>query len=153
MVDFLYRIRPFQPADQPAARALILAGLAERWGTLDPTLNPDLQDIWTNYIVRGGAFVVATCQGQVVGTGALSVEALGVGRIERVSIHSTHRRHGLARMISEHLIGEARQRGYRQVLVETTETWESAIRLYTACGFSPVAHHDGDIHMALTLKK
>ncbi|HEY3725020.1 MAG TPA: hypothetical protein VGN59_16840 [Acidimicrobiia bacterium] len=39
-------IARFAPGDQGAVRALILEGLAEHWGTLDPSLNPDL----------GGAF-------------------------------------------------------------------------------------------------
>lgn len=149
---FPYRIRPFQPADQPAAKALILAGLAERWGDLDLSLNPDLDNIWVEYIVRGGAFIVVTCQSRLVGTGALSVEAPDVGRIERVSVCAKHRRHGLARAISEHLVAEAQRRHYRQVLVETTDTWESAIRLYQACGFTPYAYRDGDVHMVLTLQ-
>ena len=34
------RIRPFDPSDQPAARALILAGLREHWGWLEPGTNP-----------------------------------------------------------------------------------------------------------------
>jgi hypothetical protein len=41
-------ISPFHPADQAAARTLILAGLQERWGHLDPRYNADLDDIATH---------------------------------------------------------------------------------------------------------
>ncbi|MBE2200513.1 MAG: GNAT family N-acetyltransferase [Anaerolinea sp.] len=146
-----YTIRPFHPTDQSAAKALILAGLAERWGELDPTLNRDLDDIWAHYVAQGGAFIVVTCQEKLVGTGALRLEAPDAGRIERVSVHKEHRRHGLARAISEHLIAEARRCGCQRVLVETTATWESAIRLYAACGFVPYEQRDGDVHMVLQL--
>ena len=39
------RISEFEPSDQAAARRLILDGLAERWGVLDESLNPDLNEI------------------------------------------------------------------------------------------------------------
>ncbi|MCP4415536.1 MAG: hypothetical protein GY805_02870, partial [Chloroflexi bacterium] len=42
-------IRPFHPQDQSATKQLILAGLVEHWGELDPSLNPDLNDIARSY--------------------------------------------------------------------------------------------------------
>src|SRR5512134_385508 len=62
-------IRPFQPADQVPARALVLAGLVEHWGWLDETKNPDLVDIAAAY--AQGAFLVGYLDGQLVATGAL----------------------------------------------------------------------------------
>nr|NIW45215.1 hypothetical protein [Gammaproteobacteria bacterium] len=50
-------IRPIAPGEQNDARDLILAGLAERWGKLDPGRNPDLNDILIQY--RRGVFLVA----------------------------------------------------------------------------------------------
>ncbi len=38
----------FEPADQDAARALILDGMVERWGAVDPTRNRGLDDIATS---------------------------------------------------------------------------------------------------------
>ncbi len=62
-------ITPFAPADQAEVKALILAGLAEHWGVLDPSLNPDLDDIAASY--RQATFLVARCGDRIVGTGAL----------------------------------------------------------------------------------
>ena len=146
-----YRIRAFTPADQAPAKNLVLAGLAERWGQLDTTLNPDLNDIWQHYVASGGAFVVALFEDAIVGTGALSREEEGVMRIERVSVASDHRRCGLGRALSDYLIALARQRNCTRLLVETTDTWHSAIRLYQECGFVPFEHRGGDIHMVLNL--
>ncbi|KAI9334509.1 acyl-CoA N-acyltransferase [Zopfochytrium polystomum] len=94
-------IRPFRPADQAAARALVLDGLEERWGTLDPSLNGDLEDIARSYYYSAesgggdedgngdygsrGVFLVAfakannttasaTATAQLVATGALIPE-------------------------------------------------------------------------------
>ena len=50
-------VKPFQPEDQAAVKNLILAGLAEHWGELDLSKNPDLNDITSTY--ASGAFFVA----------------------------------------------------------------------------------------------
>ena len=38
-------VRRFAPADQDAARRLILEGLGAHFGSIDESLNPDLDDI------------------------------------------------------------------------------------------------------------
>ncbi len=143
--------RPFSPPDQAAAKQLILAGLAEHWGELDVSLNPDLNDIQTSYIDSGGAFVVVEAAGKLVGTGALLPEGEGVARIMRVSVDKEYRRVGLGRELTDYLVTLARQMGYAKLLVETTDTWEPAIRLYQSYGFVEVARYDGDVHMELVL--
>ena len=50
--DFLpdgLQIRRLEPHDVEAVRTLIFEGLQDRWGTLDPTLNPDLDDFVATY--------------------------------------------------------------------------------------------------------
>jgi hypothetical protein len=86
-------------------------------------------------------------EGELIGTGGLVGETAVISRIVRVSVRADQRRRGLGRVISEQLIAEARRRGCREILVETTATWTAAIRLYQQCGFSPYAWQDGDIHM------
>ena len=127
MTDFCKR--PFSPSDQTAAKQLILAGLAEHWGTLDLSLNPDLNDIQTSYIDNGGAFIVVEAAGKLIGTGALLPEGEGAARIVRVSVDKDYRRVGLGREITDYLVALARQMGCAKLLVETTDTWEPAIRL------------------------
>jgi putative acetyltransferase len=152
MNETTYQIRPFRPTDQSAARQLILDGLREHWGVLDPTLNSDLNNIAASYVQAGHAFFVVEEAGVLIGTGGLLLEPPGVGRIVRVSVGPAHRRRGLGRAISQHLIAEARRRGCRELLVETTDTWEAAIRLYQECGFTPYAWQDGDVHMRMGLE-
>lgn len=145
-------IERFRPADQPAARALILAGLEEHWGALDLSLNPDLNDIATSY--SDGVFLVARLarlNGQLVGTGALIPEPEGVGRIARMSVAKSHRRLGIGARILHELLGEARRRGYTKVVLETTETWGDAINFYLRNGFGVVARRDGDMHFEMNL--
>ena len=63
-------VRPFRPEDQAGVRALILQGLAGRWGHLDKDLNPDLDDIAAAY--RGGTTLTAWIGERLVGTGTWS---------------------------------------------------------------------------------
>jgi ribosomal protein S18 acetylase RimI-like enzyme len=148
IADFV--IRPFTPADQDAARRLILGGLAEHFGRLDETLNPDLADIWANYVANGALFVVAEIAGVPVGTGALVPEGAG-GRLVRIAVAPTQRRRGLGRALVDHLVRAARARGWPRVLVETNHDWYDAIGLYQRYGFHEYARDAAEVHLVLDL--
>ena len=144
-------IRPFAPADQTATRRLVLNGLGDHFGHIDETMNPDLDDIETHYLRPGHRFVLAERDGTIVGTGALIEESPGTGRLVRMSVDRHHRGRGIGRALVDHLVAEARARGYRRVVIETNDDWWDAIGLYRACGFVEFACHSGDVHMALEL--
>jgi GNAT superfamily N-acetyltransferase len=144
-------IRPFTTSDQAATRSLILAGLADHFGTLDERLNPDLNDIAATYLCTGSQFIVAELDGEIVGLGALITESSDTGRIVRMSVARHHRGRGIGRTLVKHLLDAARARGDQRVVVETTDDWSDAIGLYHACGFTQFDHRDGDIHLAIDL--
>ena len=145
------RLRAFAPADQVPVRRLVLQGLGEHFGSLDETRNPDLDDVAAAYTDAGHAIVVAEIDGEIVGTGALVGESPDVGRLVRMSVGSSHRRRGIGRALVAHLLGLARARGARRVLVETNDDWHDAIRLYRSCGFVEQARADGEVHLAFDL--
>ena len=142
-------IHPFTPADQAAVRSLILAGLEEHWGILDPTLNPDLDDIAASY--AGAIFLTAWQDGALVATGALVHEAAGVARVVRMSVDRRRRRSGIGRRILNALLDQARSQGYHRIVLETTATWADAVAFYLRCGFQVTGCRDGDVHFALDL--
>jgi GNAT superfamily N-acetyltransferase len=142
-------VRPFRPQDQAVARALILAGLVEHWGTLDPTKNPDLDDIAQSY--ADATFLLVWQRGELVGTGALIPETPGVGRIVRMSVATHKRRRGLGSLILQQLIEHARAIGYHRLVLETTSTWLDVIAFYQRHGFRSVEERDGDTHFVLDL--
>jgi len=143
-------IRPFQSADQPAAKALILAGLVEHWGWLDSTKNPDLDDIAASY--ADGFFLVVYDGERLVGTGALVPEGDKGGRIVRMSVDGAERRKGYGRVLLQALLKHARELGYSQVVLETTATWLDAIHFYQVNGFQVVGKSDGNLHFVLKLQ-
>jgi hypothetical protein len=85
------RIAHFRPSMQEAFQWLVLDGLAERWGSVDESLNPDLRDIDARY--GEDIVLVALDDEQVVGTGILVLRPTA-GEIVRMSVHRTHRRRG-----------------------------------------------------------
>ena len=146
-------IRPFTAADQEAAKQLILTGLGERWGWIDSTLNPDLNDIALTY--APGIFLVAYLNNELVGTGALMPEITPEGhnvlRVVRMSVRIDLRRHGIGRRILDILLEQARRIGCYEIVLETTSTWTDAVRFYTTYGFHVVGEMDGETHMILSL--
>jgi ribosomal protein S18 acetylase RimI-like enzyme len=146
-------ISPFKPADQAAARALILEGLGEHFGWIDETRNPDVDDIAAHYLAKGHAFVVARSDGEMVGTGALLTLSVpdGVGQMVRVSVSRSRRRGGIGAAIARRLLDVARQRGLRRVQVETNNDWYDAIRLYERLGFAEYARDDESVYLALEI--
>ena len=142
-------IRPFRSKDQNRVKDLILAGLAEHWGVLDPSLNPDLDDITTSY--AGAVFLVACIGPMLVGTGALLPRSTETAEIVRMSVERSFRRRGIGRLILNRLLQEAQQGGYHQVVLETTATWQGAVDFYTANGFRVTQCQDGDQYFRLDL--
>jgi len=128
-----FSIRPFQPNDQQAARDLILEGLGEHWGYINPGLNPDLDDIAENF--REGLFLVACWEDQIIGTGGLIPREQTTGEIVRMSTAAGFRRLGVGTMILKALCDFARSRGFQQVVLETTTEWEEVIAFYLRFGF------------------
>lgn len=141
-------IRAFTAADQSAARALILEGLGERFGAIDKTLNPDLNDIAAHYLAAGHVFLVAEVAGSLVGTAALLFEPDGGAcQLVRVSVRPEMRRQGTAQALVAALLTIARERGCASIWVETHEPWQDAIALYERLGFVEYARRDGLIFL------
>ena len=77
----------------------------------------------------------------LLGCGALKEIDLRHGEIKSMRTASAHLRRGVGSAILEHLIGEARFRGYRRLSLETgsMEAFAPARRLYARFGFEPCA--------------
>jgi ribosomal protein S18 acetylase RimI-like enzyme len=145
-------IRPLAPGDQGAARTLILGGLREHWGWLDPNLNRDLDDIMANYVAPGHVFLIAEVERDLAGTGGLKIHGNN-GQIVRVTVGPQWRRCGVGRALVAALLEAARQRDLVRVWMETNDDWHDAVRLYRRCGFREFDHREGCLFMALDLAR
>ncbi len=140
---------PFQPADQSEVKALVLAGLVEHWGVLDPTKNPDLEDITTTY--AGATFLVARHADRIIGTGALVPRTESTAEVVRMSVAADCRRRGIGNTLLHALVAHARQAGFRRVFLETTDTWQEVIAFYLRFGFHITHYKDGDVYFEMVL--
>ena len=146
-------IKPFESEDQDTVQSLILAGLAEHWGEIDPTLNLDLNDIGASY--NDATFLVAWLDGRIIGSGALIPKSDQVAEIVRMSVAPELRRRGIGEKILARLCQEAKELGFQRIILETTSTWSDVIEFYKRFGFR-VTHHQegpfgGEVHFALDL--
>jgi ribosomal protein S18 acetylase RimI-like enzyme len=138
------------PNELDEVRELIEDGLGRRWGNYDAAYNADLRGFAATY---GAAPIVVakTTAGAIVGYGILIDEAPGVARIVRMSVAHDRERRGIGRRVLFELIAQARRRGYREIVLETTATWQSAVAFYRRCGFAETHRADGDIHFRYPL--
>jgi GNAT superfamily N-acetyltransferase len=135
------RVRAFCPSDQERARALILDGMREHWGSdFDPSFNRDIDDIAVAF--ARDVFVVAELDGVVAGTGALKMRSEATGEVVRMSVSADRRRRGIATAVLEQLIDEARARGCRRAVLATNLSWVDARAFYAAAGFREIARTD-----------
>ncbi len=148
MTDVL-RVEPVRREHQAAARALVLRGLADHWGELDPGRNPDLDDLAASF--AEGCFLLAWDDDELVGTGGFRPLSGASVQIHRLSVAGSHRRRGIGSRLVDALLAEARARGVGHVVLETTETWHGVIAFWRRRGFRPVERRDGDLWFRLEL--
>ena len=136
------RFRAFASTDQREVEALIRAGLAEHWGSVDESFNPDLRDIARSY--ASGVTLIAEYEDGLVGTGTIVPVDEHVAEIKRMSVHADCRRIGVGRAIADELVAIAERWGKSRVVLETSADWDAVVDFYLGCGFVLTHRHDGD---------
>jgi putative acetyltransferase len=76
--------------------------------------------------------------GDLMGCGALKELSPTHGEVKSMRTSSAHRRRGVAKLVLDHLVGEAKRRGYDRLSLETgsQKPFEPAHRLYESFGFT-----------------
>jgi putative acetyltransferase len=76
--------------------------------------------------------------GELMGCGALKELDQQHGEIKSMRTSSLHRRKGVAKTLLDHILEEARHRGYRRLSLETgsMKEFEPAHKLYAGSGFT-----------------
>jgi ribosomal protein S18 acetylase RimI-like enzyme len=130
-------LRRATSADRPAIWQLI-ANVLRSYGITpdEQTTDQDLTDIEGNYWNQGGAFFVLLKGREVIGTVALHRESDQTCELCRMYLLPQYRGQGLGRRMLEHLLREARERGFAEVRLKTASVLIEAISLYKRAGFT-----------------
>lgn len=91
------------------------------------------------YVPPGGGLWVARRDDAAAGCIALRPLGPTVGEIKRMYVDPAHRRHGVARALTAHLIEEAKGRHYDTLRLGTLRTMRPAQALYESLGFREIA--------------
>ena len=128
------------------AKTLVLEGLKDRWGFIDESYNLDLNNIVQTYDIDGGIFLIGKLGDETVCTGAFTKEDSVTCQIKRVPVKKNYRRNGFAKSIVLELERHAKDMGYKRIVLETTNTWASAIEFYIKNGYIECLNDDHDIY-------
>jgi GNAT superfamily N-acetyltransferase len=82
-----------------------------------------------------GVFYLVEVGGKVSGMGGLRRLKQGVAEIKRIYVRKESRGRGLGETILQRLLNDARDFGYKKVLLDTGPFMKSAHRIYEAAGF------------------
>ena len=120
-------------------------------GAYEARFNPDIEMIPFSY--EDSFFLVAKLSGQVMGTGILKPIGSDRGEIFPMSVAQSPRRLGIGTRILSHLIGLARELRMREVCLETTSCWESALKFYSRHGFRRMHEAGGNSYFLYVLRQ
>jgi putative acetyltransferase len=130
------RLVPFDAHHGDAVRALIGGVFAEYGMTFDPDdFDADLHDVPGHYLAGGGIFAVLVDGGEVIGTTAAVPRSDTTCEIKRVYLHARHRGKRYGRVLIEHVLGWAAERGFHEVVAWSDARLETAHRVYERLGF------------------
>ena len=144
-------IAPLTTEDVSCVRQLLVDGLTERWGTYEARQNPDIEMLPLGY--QDSVFLVAKLSGHVVGSGILRPIGSDRGEICRMSVAVSHRRAGIGSLILSHLLCRASELHMREVCLETTSSWDSAVKFYIRHGFRRTHEEGSNSYFSYGLRK
>lgn len=136
----MIEINAYQEADREAVIALVLRCKNDGTRVIRLEDQPDLFRVREEYMDGGGNFWVAKEDGKVVGTIALMNKGGGVGVLKKFFVAEPYRGrpHHLGRRLYAVLLQFARERHFRQMVLDTPRNTERAHRFYEKAGFRQV---------------
>lgn len=116
---------------------LVFAVLGEYGLALDPdATDADLKDIEQAYTANGGAFDVLLDEtGAIIGCVGLYRIGHATCELRKMYLDRAHRGRGLGKRLMEHALDQARQLGFRRIILETASVLHEAIVMYINYGF------------------
>ncbi len=138
-----YRIRPIEPADNPAIANIIREVMTE-FDAVGPGYSiedPEVDAMFESYQQSGHAFFVITLDDKVAGCGGIGTlpdAASEVCELKKMYFLPALRGLGAGHELAQHCLEVARQLGYQQCYLETLDSMTAARKLYRRLGFRDI---------------
>jgi ribosomal protein S18 acetylase RimI-like enzyme len=143
-------IVPLTLDNREEATNVILEGLKERFGKIDPIYNPDLDNIYETFSQPNHYFYTGILHEKIIATGAFYLEN-NQWRIVRMSVLKKYRNQGIGKQMLQFLEMEIKAKKGKEIILETTKTWSDAIQFYERNGYNRLREIHQDIHFLKTL--
>jgi GNAT superfamily N-acetyltransferase len=118
--------------------------LANEYGVDEPPTHPSLvRDGLASYRPPVGKLLLAECDGQPAGVGAIRKLRTGVVEVKRMYVAPAWRNRHLGSGILDRLLDEAQEMGATTVLLDTCRFMTDAQRLYRSRGFVERSPYEG----------
>jgi len=131
-----YRVRRGHAGDRRAVLELFLAALQEHgFAAIDENVNPEVASFGATGDPARDDFVVVSGR-KVCGFAILIGQSDGWGELSKVFVAPTHRGCGVGTMLIETCILTARERGVRELFLETHTAFAYARRYYERHGWT-----------------
>ena len=151
----MIEIRHAQPEDVPVVRERFRE--YAKWLQVDlcfQGFEQELAALPGDYAPPRGRLLVACDADHIIGCVALRPLGGADCEMKRLYVVPAFRGQGIARRLAERLIAEARDVGYKHMLLDTLQQMEAARALYALLGFVEVpAYYDNPIPGAIYLSK
>lgn len=138
-------IRRYQAKDNAACWQLHWLGLAEIGAT--PVRNQgwdkDFSDIEGIYL-KDGEFLVGELDGKIVAMGAFKKIDETTAELKRMRVHPDFQRKGFGQQILEHLEKRAKEKGFKKMVLDTSERWHKARNFYQKNGYKEKGRNNLD---------
>ena len=130
--DISVTLRPFQPGDQPACRALYSDGMLGGHQLAENDTGFDIDDIAAAYTGRpGNCFLVAeNGAGEVVGMIGVQHHDEGTGEVRRLRVRPDCQRRGIGSRLLEAALAFCAEHNYLKVTLDTYIDRAPAMRLF-----------------------
>lgn len=132
LADIPVTVRPYEPRDKAACRALYLQGLVGGAKLAANDLGLDIDDIEHVYTApAGNAFWVAEdAAGDIVGMIGVQQLDPGVGEIRRLRVRADQQRRGIGSKLLHAALGFCEEQGYLKVALSTAVGTLPAVKLF-----------------------
>ncbi len=110
----------------------------------------ELDRLPDKYALPDGRLYIATVDGMIAGCVALRRFDKTRCELKRLYVREPFRHQGIGRDLSLKVIGDAKEIGYGQILLDTLSSMESAMNLYQSLGFRQIeAYYHNPIENAV----